>query len=149
MNVLKYKGYEGTAEIEMESMLCRGKILFIDDLVTYQASDPQKLKKEFENAIDDYLETCDYLGREARKPLRGQFNVRISPELHRLAALRAINDNTSLNKVVVNALELYLSGHNEVNQHITFNMEISPNDIHTFAASSSSESKWEEVSNVH
>ena len=33
MNILNYKGYEGTAEIDMESRICRGKILFINDLV--------------------------------------------------------------------------------------------------------------------
>ena len=40
----------------MTRSVCRGKILFIDDLVTYEAASPAKLQKEFEAAVDDYLE---------------------------------------------------------------------------------------------
>ena len=34
MDILKYKDYEGTAELDMSRGVCRGKILFINDLVT-------------------------------------------------------------------------------------------------------------------
>ncbi len=61
MDVLKYKDYEGTAELDMERKVCRGKILFIDDLVTYEADTPAKLQHEFEAAVDDYIETCSSL----------------------------------------------------------------------------------------
>ncbi|MEA2115643.1 MAG: type II toxin-antitoxin system HicB family antitoxin [Thermodesulfobacteriota bacterium] len=149
MSVLKYNGYEGTAEIDMESLVCRGKILFVDDLVTYQAANPASLQKEFEAAVDDYLETCEHLGRNPRKPLKGQFNVRVSPSLHKQAAIRAIEEGTSLNKVVAKSLEFYLGGSPEVNQHITINMERPPDGFQTFAASSSTESKWEGSRHVH
>jgi predicted HicB family RNase H-like nuclease len=76
MNILKYNDYEGTAEIDMSRQVCRGKILFIDDLVTYEAASPAELQHAFEAAVDDYLETCAALGRAPRKPLRGSFNVR-------------------------------------------------------------------------
>ena len=38
----------------MTRSVCRGKILFIDDLVTYEAASPATLQKEFEAAVDDY-----------------------------------------------------------------------------------------------
>ncbi len=57
MDILKYKGYEGTSELDMEQKVCRGKILFINDLVTYKAESPKELHQEFESAVDDYLET--------------------------------------------------------------------------------------------
>ena len=38
MNILKYKDFEGSAELDMERQVCRGKLLFIDDLVTYEAA---------------------------------------------------------------------------------------------------------------
>ena len=38
-----YKGYEGTADMDMERQVCRGRILFIDDLVTYEAASPAAL----------------------------------------------------------------------------------------------------------
>ncbi len=58
MNILKYKNYEGTAERDLERSVCRGKILFIDDLVTYEAQFSAQLQAEFEAAVDDYLATC-------------------------------------------------------------------------------------------
>ena len=146
MNILKYKGYEGTAEIDMDSLKCRGKILFINDLVTYQAADPASLVGEFEAAVDDYIETCKILGREPNKPLKGQFNVRISPDLHKKAVIRASSEGTTLNKVVVNALEFYLADSSEVNQHFTVNMNIPSEAFQTFAASASSASRWEDRS---
>lgn len=109
MDILKYKGYEGSAEIDMDRQICRGKILFIDDVVTFEAASPAELKKEFEIAVDDYIETCATLKREPQMPLRGQFNVRIPPTLHKAAARRALTDNISLNDVVVRALDAFLN----------------------------------------
>lgn len=118
MNILKYKEYEGTAEIDTDRHICRGKILFINDLVTYEAPTPADLQIEFQNAVDDYLETCRDLGREAQKPLKGQFNVRISPELHKQATLKSVHDNISLNEVVKKALESFLYASHEVNHNL-------------------------------
>lgn len=110
MNIIKYAGYEGTAELDLESFVCRGRILFIDDLVTYQADSPKELQAAFEEAVDDYLATCKALGRRPKKPLSGTFNVRISPALHRAARLRAVKDEVSLNEVVAAAVRYYVDG---------------------------------------
>ncbi|MEN9329085.1 MAG: hypothetical protein RLZZ484_273 [Pseudomonadota bacterium] len=109
MDILKYKDYEGTAELDMTRRVCRGKLLFIDDVVTYEADHPDKLQAEFEAAVDDYLQTCETVGKEPQRPFRGMFNVRISPALHRAASLRAIEDDVSLNDVVVQALKAYVN----------------------------------------
>lgn len=109
MAILKYKDYEGTADIDMDSFVCRGKILFIDDLVTYQAATPTELQKSFEEAVEDYLVTCTELGRQPQKPLKGMFNVRVAPHLHKAAILKAHELETSLNDIVTRALDGYLN----------------------------------------
>ena len=148
MSIMKYKGYEGTAEVDMDTMVCRGKILFIHDLVTYQAPDPVNLQKEFETAVDDYLETCEYLDREPQKPLKGSFNVRVSPELHKSAVMRAKEDGTSLNKVVARSMEAYLNGNSEVSHNITINMP--PEEkIETYTVTPSTEATWETSKYAH
>jgi predicted HicB family RNase H-like nuclease len=113
MDILKYKDYEGTAELDMSRGVCRGKILFINDLVTYEAASPADLQKEFEAAVDDYLDTCEEVGKEPQRPFRGAFNVRVPQVLHRSAAIRAVADCVSLNEVVVRALEDYLAGRSQ------------------------------------
>jgi predicted HicB family RNase H-like nuclease len=117
MDILSYKGYEGTAEIDMDRGVCRGKVLFISDLITYEAGTPKELKQEFETAVDDYLATCTELGREPKRPCSGVFNVRVTPEMHRKATLRAVQDNASLNSVVVCALDAYLNAQSKVDHN--------------------------------
>ena len=109
MEILKYKGFEGSTDLDMKRNVCRGKILYIDDVVTYESKSIDDLQKQFEDAVDDYVETCNQIGKEPQKPCRGQFNVRLSPELHRAATRRAIADDTSLNDVVCQSLEAYLA----------------------------------------
>ena len=45
---------------------------------------------------------------ECLKHTKGSFNIRISPELHRRAAIYATTHQTTLNHVVENALEHYV-----------------------------------------
>lgn len=108
MNTLSYKGFEGSAEIDTELDVCRGKLLFIPDLVTYEAPSAAELKTEFEAAVDDYLDTCRELGREPHRPYKGSFNVRVEPEMHRDAVLYAARKGSKLNDVVVQGLRLVL-----------------------------------------
>lgn len=122
MNILKYKEYEGTAEVDTERMVCRGKILFINDLVTYEGKSPSELQRAFEEAVEDYLATCRELNRDAQKPHKGLFQVRISPALHRQCAVRAAAEKTTLNDLVGKALSAYVGSKQEVNNnfHVTF-----------------------------
>lgn len=148
MGILKHKDYEGTAELDTDRMVCRGKILFIDDLVTYEAATPADLQKEFESAVDDYIETCATLGREAKKPLKGQFNVRIPPELHKTATLRALADGASLNDVVVRALDAFVSVRADINHNVRVTVDVEQSSLQTLVSSASGIAQWEEVSNA-
>lgn len=142
MNIFRYKGYEGTAEFDLERDVCRGKILFIDDVVTYEAASPAELRVEFEAAVDDYIDTCSSLGREPQKPLKGQFNVRVPPELHKAASLRAVCDGSSLNDVVVRALDAYLSTQVCVSHDVKVTVEMPEESIRTIASSASTQPEW-------
>lgn len=113
MTQLRYKGFEGSAEIDVAREVCRGKILFIDDLVTYEARDVKGLRREFVSAVDDYLATCEQLGRVPNKPYSGVFNVRTSPDKHRALVRAAAQLGSTLNAVINTALDLYLAQHQE------------------------------------
>lgn len=117
MNTFRHKGYEGTAAIDVERNVCHGKLLFIDDLVTYESGTSEGLRAAFEAAVDDYLETCRAVGKEAQRTARGAFNVRVPPELHREAIRKAAALGIYLNDVVVRALDSFLHGGNTINHH--------------------------------
>lgn len=147
MKTLAYKGFEGTAEVDFDREICRGKLLFIEDLVTFEATTPAQLRKEFEAAVDDYLETCEAVGKEPQRPFRGTFNVRVPPDIHRLAAIKGVQEGVSLNEVVVRALDCYLHAGTEINNHFTINLERS---VQTLSVAPSDETEWKlSTPNVH
>lgn len=149
MDTMTYKSYEGTADIDMERSVCRGKILFINDLVTYESETPAGLKREFEAAVDDYLETCTAIGREAQKPLKGMFNVRISPDLHKSLMIRSIKDKVSQNEVVARSLDAYLNGSTSTNHTVNLKVSIPEENLKILRMNSGADLQWEKVGYVH
>ena len=142
MDILKYKDYEGSAELDMTRGVCRGKILFIDDLVTYEAASPSDLRQEFEAAVDDYVQTCAALGKEPFRPFRGLFNVRVAPALHRATALRSAADGVSLNDVVVRALDSFVNSRAEINHRIRVTLEAPDGQVKTVTSVVSGKPQW-------
>lgn len=108
-DLLQYKGYYGTAEFSPDDEVFFGKIAFIRSLVLYQAENAKELKQAFQEAVNDYLETCKDQGIEPEKPCKGSFNVRVGEELHSKTAIFAEQHNTSINNVVKEALEKYIA----------------------------------------
>lgn len=109
MNHMKYKDYLGSAEISHKDGCLHGKILFIDDLVTYESETVIGLREEFEVAVNDYLETCEQVGKEPERPFCGTFQIRVAPEIHRQAAIHAKIAGQSLNEWVGESIEHRLS----------------------------------------
>ena len=105
MTYLNYKGYSGTIEPQIENNTLFGKIAFIRDLVTYEATTLKELEKEFHFSVDSYLEDCIELGKEPNKPFKGSFNVRIGSDLHREAMMQAQDQGINLNEFVKQAIE--------------------------------------------
>ena len=109
-NEFSYAGYSGSCETSIEDGCLHGRILFIDDLVTYEGNTIPELKTSFEAAVDRYVAYCAQTGKPANKPYSGNFNVRVNPDIHKAAAQRAQRDGVSLNQFIGRALE------KEVNQ---------------------------------
>ena len=104
-NILKYKGFIGSIDISTEDKCLYGKLLYVNDLVTYEAKTIAELEKEFRKSVNDYLKTCDELGREPAKPFKGTLNVRIGGELHKEAALYATLRGVSINEYIKSAIK--------------------------------------------
>ncbi|HDR51062.1 MAG TPA: type II toxin-antitoxin system HicB family antitoxin [Mariniphaga anaerophila] len=104
MKQLNYKGYTGSIEYSREDDLFFGKVLGIQSLISYEGKTGKELEKDFQEAIDEYLETCKINGSTPEKAFKGNFNVRISPQLHYKAALLAMEENMSLNNFVAESI---------------------------------------------
>jgi predicted HicB family RNase H-like nuclease len=109
-DMMSYKGYRGQIEFSEEDETFYGWITGINDLVTFEGTSVQELRSAFTEAVNDYLDTCKSLGKKPEKEYKGQFNVRISRELHRLAAMKATTSRISLNKFVERAIRKAVQG---------------------------------------
>ncbi len=106
---MKYKGYYGSIEVSIEDICLHGQLLFINDLVAYEAASASALESSFHEAVDFYLDKCKREGLSPNKPFNGNFNVRIRSELHRAACMKAVEENCSLNELVGKALDAYVA----------------------------------------
>jgi predicted HicB family RNase H-like nuclease len=104
MKNLTYKGYTGSIEYSKEDGQLYGKVLGIRGLISFEGDTGKKLEVDFMEAIDAYLTDCNQNSVEPEKPFKGSFNVRISPNLHRKAALLAMEENSSLNSFVAESI---------------------------------------------
>lgn len=104
-NTLEYKGYIGSIEFSAEDALFFGKVMGIRALISYEGDNAHDLVANFHGAVDDYLEMCSAERIEPEKAYKGSFNVRISPELHRQAAITAMSRQMSLNSFVESSIE--------------------------------------------
>jgi non-homologous end joining protein Ku/predicted HicB family RNase H-like nuclease len=103
MSTVRHGDYQGEVVFENGRLVLR--ILHIDDLITTEVDSASEVEAAFAELVDDYLASCAELGREADRPFRGLFNVRVPPQLHKQVAFAAANDRVTLNAYVLAALE--------------------------------------------
>lgn len=108
-NTMEYKGYIGSVEFSEKDEVFFGKVLGVQALISYEGHNAKELINDFHNAVDDYLLLCEKEQKQPEKAYKGSFNVRITPELHRQAAIYAKSNQLSLNSIVENAMRMFLS----------------------------------------
>lgn len=115
---LKYKDYYSTIHFNAEDEVFYGKVVGINDLVTFEGKSVAELKKSFKGAVDDYLETCTELGKQPDKTYKGSFNVRIPVALHKKAALLASKKNLTLNEFLKVAISFTINHEQEMDKEL-------------------------------
>ena len=108
-DILEYKGYYSEVHFSTEDEVFYGKLIGVSDLVNFEADTVKALKINFNEAVEDYLETCKEIGKSPDKTYKGSFNVRIPAELHRKAALFAAIKKVTLNDFVKYAIDSTIS----------------------------------------
>jgi predicted HicB family RNase H-like nuclease len=104
-NTMKYKGYIARIEYSDEDGCFVGHLAGISDVVGFHAETVAELRSAFEEAVDDYLETCEKIGRPPQKPYSGKLMLRVPPELHAKVSIAARASGKSLNQWAVDALD--------------------------------------------
>ena len=108
-NTIEYKGFYGTVELSDTDNVFFGKAIGVNSLISFEGDTVQNLREDFQGAIDDYLEMCAANGVEPEKTYKGSFNVRVSPELHRMLAIYSASQGQTLNSTVEEAIKRYVN----------------------------------------
>ena len=95
--MIDYKGYTGVFEFDPSIDAFHGRVLGLQDVVTFEGRSLDELRGEMAESIEDYLELCVEVGKDPERPYRGEFLVRTTPEVHRAVATAAEAAGMSLN----------------------------------------------------
>lgn len=104
-----YEDFIGSVHYSSKDEIFFGKLEGINDLVSFEGTSVAKLKKAFIEAVKDYKLLCKQTGKKTSRSFKGSFNVRIDPQLHEQAYIKATTLGISLNQLVQAALKNQLN----------------------------------------
>ncbi|MEZ4710079.1 MAG: type II toxin-antitoxin system HicB family antitoxin [Caldilineaceae bacterium] len=98
MKPMSYKGYAAHIEYSEDDGCLIGHIAGIQDIVGFHGESVSEMRGAFEEAVDDYLETCRRLNRAPQKSFSGRLMLRVPPEIHAAVATAAEVNGKSINQ---------------------------------------------------
>jgi len=106
--MMEYKGYIGKVKIDDEADILYGEVINVRDVITFEGTSVDEIRKAFRESVDDYLDFCSQRGEPPEKPFSGKFVIRLPAELHRKAYIQAKLEDKSLNSWVTEVLQTVL-----------------------------------------
>jgi predicted HicB family RNase H-like nuclease len=98
MSIMTYKGYSARIAFDADDEIFFGSLAGVSDVIGFHSDTVAGLKQAFHEAVDDYMATCEKLGRSPQKPYSGKMMFRVDPEIHARAAKAAELAGKSLNQ---------------------------------------------------
>ncbi|NMM29453.1 MAG: type II toxin-antitoxin system HicB family antitoxin [Glaciimonas sp.] len=96
-NTLTYRGYIARIEFDPDDNILVGRVLDIDDIISFHGESVATFTAAFHEAIDDYVVACGKLEQSPEKPASGRLMLRVSPIVHAAALKAAAHTGQSLN----------------------------------------------------
>lgn len=97
-STMTHKGQTARIEFDDRDNILVGRLVGITDVVSFHAESVAELRAAFEEAVDDYLETCARIGKAPQQPASGKMMLRVAPEVHSAALMAAQVAGVSLNQ---------------------------------------------------
>ena len=111
MKTMKHKEYAASIEYREGDGCLVGNIASIRDIVGSHGETVTELRSAFEEAVDDYLETCAKLGKEPQRSYSGRLMLRIPPAIHAAVATAAETSGKGINQLVSEILDQTVRDH--------------------------------------
>jgi predicted HicB family RNase H-like nuclease len=103
-NTMSYKGYTASMIFDTEDKIIVGRVLDLDDIITFHGESIAEFETNFHAVVDDYVAACERLGNPPEKPASGKLMLRVAPTVHAAALRAATRSGISLNKWAEQAL---------------------------------------------
>jgi predicted HicB family RNase H-like nuclease len=97
-NTMTYRGYVASLEFDPNDNILVGRVLDIDDLITFHGESIAEFTHAFHEAADDYMAACEKMGQAPEKPASGRLMLRVNPVVHAAAVKAAAHTGQSLNR---------------------------------------------------
>lgn len=101
---MSYKGYTASMIFDAEDKIIVGRVLGIDDFISFHGESVAEFESDSHASIEDNLSASKELGSAPEKPASGKVMLRIAPEVHAAALKAATRSGSSLNKWAEGAL---------------------------------------------
>lgn len=101
---MEYDGFMGSVHYSSKDETFFGKLEGVNDLIAFEGTTVNELKKSFIAAVKDYKILCRETGKETMKSFKGSFNVRVPPDMHMKVFTRAKMEGKNLNEFVQQAI---------------------------------------------
>jgi predicted HicB family RNase H-like nuclease len=98
MNTLSHKGFKASIAFDEDDNVLVGRILGINDVIGFHADSVEGLRAAFQEAVEDYVETCKKIGKAPEKAYSGRLMLRVDPKVHSRVAIAAEMAGKSLNQ---------------------------------------------------
>lgn len=66
----KYKGYQAEIKQDDDTLLLKGQVLHITDVVVFEAETLEEAEQEFHKSVDAYLMFCKKIGKNPERSLQ-------------------------------------------------------------------------------
>lgn len=105
MNTMNHKGYTARIEYDERDNIFVGRVLGLRSIISFHGETVADLRREFEVAVEDFLNDCKEQGIKPEKPASGKLMLRVPPEIHGAALVAAQASGKSLNQWATEVLQ--------------------------------------------
>nr|WP_222124874.1 type II toxin-antitoxin system HicB family antitoxin [Variovorax boronicumulans] len=102
---MNLQGYTARVEYDGRDDIFVGRVLGLRHIISFHGKTVAELRREFSGAVKDYLADCEAQGISPEKPASGKLLIRVPPEVHSRALIKAQALGKSLNQWATEALE--------------------------------------------
>jgi predicted HicB family RNase H-like nuclease len=96
-NVISYRGYHAQITYDPSADAFHGRVLGMQDVISFYGRTPDELREEMKAAVEDYVAWCEQEGDKPEKSWAGKLTLRPDEDVRRRVLIAAAAQGQSVN----------------------------------------------------